>query len=618
MSSMKGAWARFWLSAGIVAVGLGAAGVGRLAWLNLFPDPLGQGHSAYDRGDWRAASKWARQVLRERPGDRGALRLLSRSAARQGRDDLAQAIYGRLGEAEMQGEDYLLLATGFLRQGRAEPALGVLERGRQAEPDHAGILHELARLYARLKRFEEAAEAAERLATLPGWEARGALILGLLRLELTDPDGASEALGRAVRIDPTLRGAPAPPAEVRKVLARSLLQAGRPAEARAQLRVVLAAGRDAEASWLLSRAWLQAGAVDEAEEALASAGADGAGGPPRSEPAPYVGAARCAGCHRAIYQDQTSSRHARTLSRATDLSKLALPDHPLLDPAEAGVTHALWRDGDAIRVATRTDNQAYRAVVEYALGSGDRGLSLVARDDQNRPRVLRMSLYKDRSIWDLTSGVKLHPDDPRELLGRGLNDAALATCLDCHRTSRHAARSPAAPEAADRGIGCERCHGPGGDHLKAVETGFVELAIGRPKLTDAAQITGLCAQCHSPDDPSVGPDDPRFVRFQTRTLIRSRCYLESGGALSCLTCHDAHRDAETSASVYEAKCLDCHATSAPPPRAGRTRPAVLAPGTHRTPCPINPTRDCLKCHMPAVGGAAPHTMFTDHYIRAPR
>src|ERR1041384_5173404 len=105
-SVMKRVGARAWLAAAIVLAGLGAAW---WAWTMLATDPLGQGHRAYDRGDWRGGAQVARAVLKEKPGDPGALRLLGRSASRQGRHDVAQAIYGRLGEAEMQGEDYLLL-----------------------------------------------------------------------------------------------------------------------------------------------------------------------------------------------------------------------------------------------------------------------------------------------------------------------------------------------------------------------------------------------------------------------------------------------------------------------------------------------------------------------------
>ena len=56
--------------------------------------------------------------------------------------------------------------------------------------------------------------------------------------------------------------------------------------------------------------------------------------------------------------------------------------------------------------------------------------------------------------------------------------------------------------------------------------------------------------------------EPDSIRFQATTLTWSRCYAQSRGELDCVTCHDPHRDAETSASFYEVKCLDCHGPTA--------------------------------------------------------
>ena len=148
-----------------------------------------------------------------------------------------------------------------------------------------------------------------------------------------------------------------------------------------------------------------------------------------------------------------------------------------------------------------------------------------------------------------------------------------------------------APRPADHSIGCEKCHGPGGNHLLAVAARFPDLAIARPSLASGARVVKICAQCHSPRAKAVEPDDPTSVRFQGTTLTWSRCYTESKERLDCVTCHDPHRNV-----VTESRTTRQSAWHATPGASRRTRPG---PGTHcggfdlaeapRAPtCPVNP------------------------------
>jgi formate-dependent nitrite reductase cytochrome c552 subunit len=199
---------------------------------------------------------------------------------------------------------------------------------------------------------------------------------------------------------------------------------------------------------------------------------------------------------------------------------------------------------------------------------------------------------------------------------------ALRRCLNCHTTNFRAALLRLGPEAADRGIGCERCHGPGGNHLAAIDLGFSDPAVGRFKTSSEARVMALCAQCHGTRGRLIPDDNPALtVRFQATTLTWSKCYAESREALGCLTCHSPHRDAsDRSASFYESRCRACHASEAkllPSATGRRARTPALPEGARRAVCPINPTRDCLNCHMPPVRGAVPHTTFTEHHIRRP-
>ena len=139
-------------------------------------------------------------------------------------------------------------------------------------------------------------------------------------------------------------------------------------------------------------------------------------------------------------------------------------------------------------------------------------------------------------------------------------------CLHCHATwfrSVDRSRSgPPGPEAEDHGIGCERCHGPGLNHDKAVSSGFAELAIALTPATPSIHRLKSCTQCHA-SDGTVQPSDPGFARAQGTTLLFSRCFTASKESFGCTVCHDPHRSVETSARHYEAKCLSCHAAISP-------------------------------------------------------
>ena len=148
----------------------------------------------------------------------------------------------------------------------------------------------------------------------------------------------------------------------------------------------------------------------------------------------------------------------------------------------------------------------------------------------------------------------------------------------------------------------------------------LELPFGPDRFT-ADSLLMLCGTCHrhpSRANPGqIRPDDPHLARFQPVGILQSRCFRESGGAFSCVTCHDPHARASSDRASYLAVCLSCHSGGSPVPRRSRpTRtPARHAAGRH--PCPVEPRGDCVNCHMPRVD-AGQHVLFADHWIRVRR
>ena len=568
---------------------------------------------AYEQGDWKRAADLSRQSLKTKGDDPKLLRVYARSSARLGRDGVATAVFDRIGTARLEAEDFFLLGLTFARAGNLERAFEIWNKATQSGPDYPEMLDHLARLAARLQRLDEADVAARKLERQPGWEARALLVRGEIQLLLKNPQGAADAIRKGLELDPGAKGLPVGPDHFRKLLARSWLELGQPNRAIETLRAEPGkpetAPVDAESSWLLSRAYLQNGQSADAFAALKRSGTYRDQNPLMAEPSPYTGAARCATCHSRETSTHERSRHSRTLHRGQALLDLPFPDKPLTDPDDPKVTHTFKRDRKQIEVVTRAGDRVFETVVEYAFGAREGYVTMVGRDAERNYRALRLSSYHtaDGIAWGPTAG-DVPESDAVDVRGKPIPVRdGVVRCVYCHVTNFRDFRDPPpesgfGPTAADAGIGCERCHGPGGNHLAAIKLGFTDRAIVNAGTASSTAITAQCADCHvvgSTREINAAPDDPTYVRSPGLTLTFSRCYTESNDELSCLTCHNPHRDDEEPVKFYETKCLTCHSQK----------------NAAQTACRVNPATNCLNCHMPKVPAAILHSSLTDHYIR---
>jgi tetratricopeptide (TPR) repeat protein len=601
----------------LAALALGVAGLSVLVSRHRFlTDPLTEAASAYDRGDWDNAARLARARLRTAADDKDALRLLARSSLHQGNETRALSIYKQLDEKVLAAEDFFLLGLEQLRKGHLRVAIETWRRGLKKDPNHFATRAILARNLAMLDRFDEAVSTAEPLLQEPTWRVRAGAILGDLYFQMNDPERAASALqmaldesGKEVQASELERAA--------RLLANCLLRTGRPSQARDVLTLWPAETHDAEFSWLLCRCDLQERRTSSSalwQRSLSYRESR----PLVPEPAVYVGAAKCSECHAPNFDSQQHSRHNRTFFRVGQMAELPFPKQPVADPDDPAVTHSYLRRDGHIEHETRVHGQIARTILDYAFGSGDRGLTPVGHDEHDKFFQSRLSFYGSEQGWKVTFGQAGPPGSDDLCRGAPLTRDGVRLCIFCHQTNPTAVLSGKGPEADDLAIGCEKCHGPGGNHLLALEASRKpdDLAIARPTMARGEPIIQLCGQCHARRsvDVALGQPTATEVRFQGTTLPQSRCYRESGGKLDCVTCHNPHRDAETSSEYYEAKCLQCHgaATSARPlPSAGGSGQAFKA----RTACPVNPMSGCISCHMPKDRDSVPNSIFTDHFIR---
>ena len=171
--------------------------------------------------------------------------------------------------------------------------------------------------------------------------------------------------------------------------------------------------------------------------------------------------------------------------------------------------------------------------------------------------------------------------------------AAILKCFQCHSTGPLQLADGFQIEPFEPGVRCEACHGPGEEHsrLRGLKS-----AIRNPKTLGAAEINELCGQCHR--KPPAAGDDTNWsnawnTRHQPLYFSQSRCFQQSRGALSCLTCHAPHAPIDRTAAGYDSKCSSCHASV-------RHRTAIRG-------------RSCVGCHMPEVRPGS-HLRFANHWI----
>jgi hypothetical protein len=347
---------------------------------------------------------------------------------------------------------------------------------------------------------------------------------------------------------------------------------------------------------------------------------------------PYVGPRVCAECHPAEFALYTRSGHSRTLrpagwrslARRLDGTKVADPEH----------SDVLWgyryRDGQ-LHISRTDKNKVEECIAEYAFGSGQHATTFMSVIDPRMPTILehRLTYFTSGHALGLTPGHSARTELPGVTPRGGvltLRDAR--NCFGCHTTQTSARADRAIDEETlIPNVSCERCHGPGKAHVEAARRGApdaeLELPFGPDRFT-ADSLLMLCGTCHRhparAKPGQIRPDDPQLARFQPVGILQSRCFRESGGALSCVTCHDPHARASSDRSWYLAICLSCHSGGSPgpspqPPDA-QARPINKPTGTG-TPCPSEPRGDCVGCHMPRVD-AGQHILYADHWIRVRR
>jgi hypothetical protein len=337
---------------------------------------------------------------------------------------------------------------------------------------------------------------------------------------------------------------------------------------------------------------------------------------------PYIGPRVCAECHPGESALHVRSGHAQTLRPAGGRGvALGLDGKTMADPELSGVSWTYRYRNGQLAILRAASGKVEECIAEYAFGSGHHAMTFVNVIDPKVPAILehRITYYTRQHALGLTPGQDAAIGSPhRTPIGAVFESRQARKCFGCHATQVSLDGEKIDEATLIPNVSCERCHGPARAHVEAARRGAADSELALPFGPDRYTAEGLltlCGTCHRhpsrarPDQ--IRPDDPQLARFQPVGIIASRCFRESRGTFSCVTCHDPHARASSDRGAYLAVCVSCHSGGSDPPGP--------LPDQHQraSSCPVAPRGDCVECHMPRVD-AGQHILFADHWIRVRR
>jgi len=284
----------------------------------------------------------------------------------------------------------------------------------------------------------------------------------------------------------------------------------------------------------------------------------------------------------------------------------------------------------------------FKKKIDWIMGSGNHSRVYIYQTKEGELYQLPLSWYTRTQSWGMAPGY----DNPSHM---GVSRRIRNECMFCHNAypdiaegSDYYEGDQRFPKNLPQGTGCQRCHGPGANHVRTIFSGEIDPEIIHKTITNPKKLSpdlrnDICYQCHlqpsvalfgvrrfDRTDYSFRPGQrlsdyllhldikeegkEKIERFEINhhpyRLMQSRCFIESKGKLSCLTCHDPHRKvpSQEREEHYRNACLQCH-------KAEHCKRKI---NSGKTPGP----GDCVSCHMPERRTQdVIRVVMTDHLIQ---
>jgi predicted CXXCH cytochrome family protein len=359
----------------------------------------------------------------------------------------------------------------------------------------------------------------------------------------------------------------------------------------------------------------------------------------------YADPAQCALCHSAIAAAYQKTGMGRAFHRVGGEKGVDDPapgqtyHHAASDSyfamleRDGTLYQRRWQKGPGGREANVDEKR-----VDYVLGSGNHARTYLHLTDKNTLQQLPLGWYAENGgTWAMNPGYD-RPDYA------GSVRPIFYECMFCHNgypripegPSRDLSQTTYLPPLPE-GIDCQRCHGPGQNHVDRASEGaaldVVRAAIVNPGKLNSERAMEVCLQCHLetsnqklpaivvrfnrvpfsyvPGQP-LGEYKVIFDRAQGNLgnfeiaqagyrFRESECFRQSEGKLLCTTCHNPHDipRGEQAVTQYNQVCLNCH----------KSNLQASTAGSHTA------QADCVGCHMPKRRtDDAIHVVMTEHLI----
>jgi len=331
--------------------------------------------------------------------------------------------------------------------------------------------------------------------------------------------------------------------------------------------------------------------------------------------ASYVGSASCKTCHGQIYARWQKTLMANVVRDPREHPEAIIPDLSKPDPL---LTFS--KDDIALVYGSKWKQRYFKK-------AGDDYFPLPAQWDVTH-KIWRAYNVKPGTDW----WTPYYPAD-------NMQRPTGPTCDGCHSVNYDVTTK----KVTEWNVGCEKCHGPGSDHVKRPSPENVV----NPARLNYVDATDTCIQCHSqgqrPIAPSAGNaydwpvgfqmgkrlDDfwkleehklgeTTFTHFADGTAHKNRMQgndfvnsLMYARGVSCFSCHDAHGTDNDALLRKPANvlCLDCHGPNSPN---GPHAPTIEQHTHHKA---SNQGNECISCHMPKIQQTIADVNVASHTFR---